>query len=360
MLRAGPRADRVCGGGFPPEAWVLNAKENALRILRFERPERIVGGPPTHNCSYFGVNHEPLAGVGGHDSPIGTVWHDIWGVGWRKELDGVMGFAIEHPLADFTTPGVLERFAWPDPDDERLVGPIRERAAACPDRDATFLIGSHRETLWERCYNLVGMDRLMMAMVDAPAAVHELLTRVMDFQLGVAKHYLSVGVDFIGLGDDLGSQRAPLFSRRLLEEYFVPQYRRLVSLYKRRGVLINFHSCGNVEPIVDFFMDMGVDCLNPVQASANDLDAIRARTAGRMALQGGVSTHAIMTGPVEAIIAETRRRLWQLGRDGGYFCGPDQGMPFPEAHIAAMRETVQRYGVYPIAEPPEEELNVVH
>mgnify|MGYP000116727414 CR=1 FL=1 len=41
-----------------------------------------------------------------------------------------------------------------------------------------------------------------------------------------------------------------------------------------------------------------------------------------------------------------------LGREGGYFCSPDQGMPFPEEHIAALREEVESYGVYPL-KPPE-------
>ncbi len=339
----------------------MNAKENALRILRFDRPERVVQGPPKADCSYFGVNHEPFAGVGGHDSPIGTQWCDIWGVGWRKELDGVMGFAVKHPV-DLAC---LDRFGPPDPDDERICSQVYRRAETI-DRAGRFLTGSHRETLWERCYNLAGMDRLMMGFIDAPEAVRELLARVMDFQLGIARHYAAVGVEVAGLGDDLGSQRALLFSRGILTEFFVPQYRRLIEFYKRRGVIVTFHSCGHVEPIIDVFVELGVDCLNPVQATANDLDAVRRASAGRMAIQGGVSTHRIMTGPVEAIRAETRRRLWQLGRcetagkdgepvrlDGGYFCAPDQGMPFPPAHLSAFEQTLAEFGRYPLPPPDE-------
>ncbi len=56
----------------------MNARENALRILRFDSPERIVGGLPSHGISYFGVNHEPFEGEGGHQSPVGTQWRDVW------------------------------------------------------------------------------------------------------------------------------------------------------------------------------------------------------------------------------------------------------------------------------------------
>lgn len=324
----------------------MNPKENALRIIRFDGPERITSGPPAYECSYFGVNHRPFEGVGGHDSPLGTKWHDVWGVGWQKELEGVMGYAREHPLSDLR----LDRFSFPDPDDPRLCERIYERAKGA-DREKSFVTGSHRETLWERSYNLVGMDNLMIAFIDSPEAVRELLRRVMDFQLGIARHYIEVGIELANLGDDLGSQRGLLFSPQILREFFVAEYRRLISFYKERGVFIGFHSCGHVEPVLDVFMDLGVDILNPVQAMANELDAVREKTRGRMALQGGVSTHTIMLGPVEKIRKETRLRLWQLGRGGGYFCGPDQGLPFPEEHIAALRETVEEYGVYPVSPP---------
>ena len=67
-----------------------------------------------------------------------------------------------------------------------------------------------------------------------------------------------------------------------------------------------------------------------------------------MALQGGISSGLVVSGPIERIRHEVRHRVRQLGRDGGYFCGPDQGMPWPEEHIQALREAVEGYGTYPL------------
>jgi len=326
----------------------MNVKENALRILRFDDPERIVGGMPGHNISYFGVNHEPFEGEGGHGSPVGTQWRDIWDVGWRKEMEGVMGYAVHHPLADLD----VEHYDWPDPDDQRLVKQIYERAADPEfDRENQFASGSHRETLWERAYNLVGMDRLMMAFFDAPDAVREIFRRITDFQLGIAQHYVKCGIEIAGTGGDLGTQVGLLVSPGIMQEFMVPEWRRLIAFYKQRDVVITKHCCGHVEPILEMLIDLGIDCLNPIQATANDQGKVREITQGRMALSGGVSTRIIMEGPAERIRAETRKCMWTLGRRGGYFCGPDQGMPFPEEHIAALRETVGEYGAYPLARP---------
>ena len=54
----------------------MNAKENALRIIRFDNPERIVTGCPTTGIAYRGCNHEGYAG-GGHHLPVGSRWTDI-------------------------------------------------------------------------------------------------------------------------------------------------------------------------------------------------------------------------------------------------------------------------------------------
>jgi len=327
----------------------VNARENAVRCIRFDSPERIVTGLPTHPVWYVGCNHEAHDGGGGHDCPVGTRWTDIWGVGWQKEQPGVMAFPRHAPLAE---PAALKTYRWPDPDDDRICGQIHEQARQFPGGDV-FLAGSNRDTVWEKAYMLVGMENLMVYFHTEPNFVREVFRRIMDFQVGIARHYLDVGIEAVAMSDDLGTQAGPLLGPATVEQFLVPQYRRLFDLYKAAGVIVNFHSCGRIDAFVETFMALGVDILNPVQATANDLDAIRAATAGRMALQGGVGTATIYDGPVERIVAETRQRLWQLGRDGGYLCCPDQGLPFPPGHLEALHDAVEQYGKYPIEKPSE-------
>jgi uroporphyrinogen decarboxylase len=322
----------------------MNPRENAVRIVRFDQPERIVGALPGLTLAYCGCNHDGFAG-GGHDSPVGSRWTDIWGTGWHKEHDGWMGYPEVWPLAQL--PAALKTYRWPDPDDERICSTIH-RQAMDADRAKGFLIGSHRDTLWEKAYMLLGMKNALCFFLSEPRAMREVLRRIMDFQLAIARHYLDAGVEAVSLSDDLGCQDRLLFSRQIIEEFLIPEYRRLFDLYRSRGVLIQFHSCGHIEPVLDIFMDLGVDVLNPVQATANNLDRVRAVTQGRMALQGGVRSGIVMNGPIEAIRDEVRRRLWQLGREGGYFCCADQALPYPAEHLEAMRAAVREFGAYPL------------
>lgn len=305
-------------------------------------------GQPAHGTAYFGANHEDPAGGPGPAGPVGTKWTDIWGVGWEKEQDGVMGFPRRHPLADL--PDVLRSYAWPDPDDERIARRIYEQAQGF-DRAEKFLQGSHRETLWEKTYILCGMENAMCAFYSEPNAIREVLRRVMDFQLGIARHYVAVGIEIAGMGDDLGTQQGLILSPEIIRDFLYPEYRRLFDFYKKHGVLVCFHSCGHVTPILEMFMELGVTSMNPLQATANNLAEMRRITAGRMCLHGGIRSDLIVDGPVAAIEKETRRLMWELGRDGGYFCAPDQGMPWPEEHIRAVRDTVAAFGAYPLCAP---------
>lgn len=321
----------------------MNQKENFLRILRFDHPERVICHLPAYSLHYFGMNHEGFDG-GGDDCQVGSRWTDIWGTGWHKIHAGVMGLPEVCPLAEIEN---LPDYTWPDPNDPRLTQTIDDLARAFPGGDC-LLAGSHRDTLWEKAYMLVGMENMMMYFLSEPAFAREVLHRIMDFQLGIARHYLKLGVEMVFLGDDLGTQQGPLLGPRIVRAFLEPEYRRLFDLYRQHGVLIGFHSCGNVASVVEMFMDLGVNLLNPVQASANDLDRLRSITHGRMALQGGVSSATLMEGPPEQIVAEAHQRMLQLGQQGGYVCQPDQGMPYPPGNLQVLYDAVESLGRYPL------------
>ncbi len=314
----------------------MTPRENLLRVLNRAQPAWVPSGLPLYGLRYLGANHESWDGSGGDGSRAGARWTDVWGVGWRKELPDVMGLVEHPPLADLSR---LDDHPFPDPRDPRLCEPIWADPLDF-DRDQCFLSGGHRDTLFEQAYMLVGMERLMLAFYDHPAAVRELFRRITDFHLGLAEQYVERGVEWATLGDDLGSQRGLLFGRRILEEFFAPEYRRLLGFYKQHGVRISFHSCGKIEDALDLFLELGVDVLNPVQASANDLPLVRARTAGRMTLMGAVPSHVVLEGPPERIRAEVAEKIAQLWEGGGYICTPDQGLPFPQEHVRIFNEAV--------------------
>jgi uroporphyrinogen decarboxylase len=321
----------------------LTPKDNYLRTVRFGEPEYVPNSRhlPVASIGYNGVNPEDGRVEGTVES-----W-DFWGVKWQQELEGVMPFPRHCPL------GQLDRwgdYAWPDPCHPDRTATLPEQAARI-DRDQTILAVSHRSTLYERAWELVGMEELLILLGSEPAKIEWLFDHIIEFQIGIAEQYLSFEPDLAQLGDDLGTQLGLFVSPAVFRRHLKPRYARLIELYKRHDVLIEFHSCGNILGLVDDFLELGIDILNPIQPRAiRELQLLRRKTQGRMALKGGVDTQYTLTlGTPEDVRAEVRQRIGVLGRDGGYICGPDQTIPMPEENSRALDDAIAEYGRYPLA-----------
>jgi uroporphyrinogen decarboxylase len=311
--------------------------ENFYQLVKFEKPEFIPSKIPDHHAAYLGSYHESFDGLG-HHSPVGTVWKDVWGITWKKEIDGIMGFPIEHPLADLTE---LDGFAFPDLADPRLTARLYEEAKKA---DGRLLSGANNNLVWEKACYLVGMENLMVYLYTEPELVKKLFHRIMDFQLSLAEHNVKAGCKVIKIADDHGAQNALLLGMDMFNKFILPEYERIFDFYRDKGVVINYHSCGYIEPLIGTFINLGIHILNPVQATANDLERVRDLSKGKLVLQGAVNSHVVYNGTEDEIRGLVRQRIDALGKGGGYICCPDQGLEYPPRHIEILEDEVAQYG----------------
>jgi uroporphyrinogen decarboxylase len=146
---------------------------------------------------------------------------------------------------------------------------------------------------------------------------------------------------------DFGTQRGPLFDPALFGQFFVPAWRRLThAIHAARPALkIFLHSCGAVRSLIPYFIAAGIDILNPVQWSADDMDRgeLTREFGGRIVFWGG-AVHNQRTlpfaGPEEVKweVRESITRFTDGGRQGGYVVAPIHNIQadVPAANIAAL------------------------
>ena len=322
-------------------------KENSLRIIENNQPQRVEVSTPMKYISYLGCDHEDYDTHLPFDKEATKIWVDIWGTTWEFHQGGISEMPIGNPLSDGL--GVIDQYHWPDPNDERLIAKIYQEREKITTFDDGFLTGLNRELLWEKSYMLAGMENMMIWFKLEPNLVKDIFHHIMQFQLGIAKHYVELGVEMVKFADDLGGQNNALFSHEIFEEFILPEYRKIFDFYNQNNVLIYLHSCGNIEKFLEDFIELEVDILNPVQATANNLDYVRKVTAGKIVLEGGVNSSIVMHGKEPEVEDEVKKRIHQLGKDGGYFCKPDQTLPYPEKNIYKLIDAVERYGKYPLS-----------
>lgn len=280
---------------------------------------------------------------GGHpgDSrpPDMPIWRDAWGVGWQKESPdpSLMPYPIEHPLHDGLEN--VGRITPPDASDGRLFADL----VHLRHPEDQLLVAEHPFSIYERAWLLAGMQNLLTCMADAPDLVDRLFAMIGDFEEQIARQYVRLRVEAAWISDDYGMSSALMFSPAMWRRFVRPHLERLVSVYHEAGALVILHSCGNISALIDDFLEVGIDVLDPLQPNCNRLDFIRDRTAGRICLCGGIESSILLAGDTATTIAETHRRVALLGESGGYIVGPDDDWDYPVATHDAMLSAVEHY-----------------
>ena len=177
---------------------------------------------------------------------------------------------------------------------------------------------------------------------------------MLDVQFEVTRRTLEAargGIDFIWMGEDLGSQQAPLISPALLRRHILPRHQRFLDLARAYDVPVMMHTCGSSSWAYEDYIAMGLKVVDTLQPEAKDMApaTLKARFGGRLAFHGCISTAGpVAYGTVEDVVAYCRNTLDIMKPGGGYCFAPTHSLQdnSPTENVVAMYETARRYGRY--------------
>lgn len=193
-----------------------------------------------------------------------------------------------------------------------------------------------------------------VSLVERPDYIHA----VFDYQCEVALKNLEafariagdeVDVLFI-CGTDFGTQASQFCSGATFDELWAPYYRRVNDWVHRHTRWKTFkHSCGAVYPLIERFIDVGFDILNPVQCSAVGMapERLKQEFGSRLVFWGGgVDTQRTLPfGTPEAVRAEVMERLRVFAPGGGFVFNTIHNIQArtPVANIVAMCDAIRDF-----------------
>lgn len=345
----------------------MTPRENRLRAARFERPDHIplsLGiGPVGWSCYPHDRLQELMAshpllypGFTPSDSPVipepapwrraGAPHTDSWGCVWETVEDGITGAVTQPALADWDD---LPRYVPPSPAEHNGWGPVDWSAVAAGLERARergeLLAGSlrHGHTFLTLSY-MRGYESLTLDMADGEPRFLQLLDIVEEFNAGVMRRYLELGVEWMGYPEDLGMQQGPMLSPAHMARYIAPVYRRLIAPARAAGCVVHMHSDGDVRALADQLLGAGVDVLN-VQDLVNGLDWIETELKGQVCIDLDLDRQSITRfGTPEQIDAHVRECVERLGSRGGGLMltyGLHRGVPLD--NLAALMDAMERY-----------------
>jgi uroporphyrinogen decarboxylase len=252
-----------------------------------------------------------------------------WGSG-ASEVGPDDWFPSVCPMASATTVAEIEDYPWPDMDDPTRVAHVGEQAARLAAENRYAIMA----TPWllfplERAFAMQGMDVFLMNLVFYPAFAEALLWKIQERCKVLMGHFLDAlgdNVDIIKIGDDLGTQDSLMMSPEMYRRVLKPIHADYIRFIRERTkAKVFFHTDGDVFDLIEDFIEIGVDILNPIQTSAGkmaDLAELKARWGDRLTFCGGIDTQRILPrGTPEEVRREVRRVIEILGPGGGYMLG---------------------------------------
>ena len=265
------------------------------------------------------------------------VWEDEFGVRWNRSVDKDIGVVCNRAV----TPDNLEEYEFRDPDDPGRYAAYPDTLAAHGDGFAVVNLGF---SLFERAWTLTGMENLLMAMVAEKDFAHDLLDRILQFNLKAIGNACSFDIDAMMFGDDWGQQRGLIMGPGLWREFIKPRVRQMYQAVKASGKWVFIHSCGKVDEVFPDLIECGLDAFNPFQPEAMDVFEMKRRYGQALTFYGGISTQRLLPyGTVQQVRDEVRRLLDRIGQGGGYIAAPAHAIPGdarPE-NVAAMIEVLR-------------------
>ncbi|MCX6030676.1 MAG: hypothetical protein NT169_15440 [Chloroflexi bacterium] len=253
---------------------------------------------------------------------------DDWGITVHRSENSRQFDIVAHPLAEATIAD-LDHYVWPIVDDDARYAGLREQAQTLHEESDFAICGATLDTaIYDKAWQLRGMARFLEDLLLDPGFALALLEKVAAVQYRRHELFLAaVGgyLDVITIADDMGSQRGPIMRPALYRAMIKPFHKRYVETIRRfTDAKVLFHACGSIVDLVDDFIEIGVDALNPMQVSAAGMspENLRRRFAGRMAFWGGIdSQYVLPKGSPDDVRAAVRETLAVMGRDGGYVLG---------------------------------------
>ena len=269
---------------------------------------------------------------------------DEWGA-TRKLTGDCIAAVLTSPITDITRHA---EYRFPAPDAPHRFATLERALERFGDRRAVIL---NLRDGFSDMRDLLSYEEALMQLMLEPERFSELLDRVVDYNLELARVAAErYGVNVIATTDDVANAEGLLLPPDRYMEVIGPSFKRVMQGYKDLGYAIVKHCDGEITPLIDFWIECGIDCLDPIDPAAGyTMVGMKAKYGGRICLKGNVDCKgALCDGTPEEVRTEVQKCIEDGGAGGGLILSSSntihRGVK-PE-NYRAMLDALREFGGY--------------
>ncbi len=272
-----------------------------------------------------GVHPRPSSKLELKIDSVKDEWADEWGTVHVRPKGGYF-YDIKKPvMADFTLED-LKNYKFPDPSDKARREGLKEEINEIREKsDKAIILFNATWGLWESLWLFRGFEQAYIDIAANKEFVGYLWDKLLEWMKAFWDNILSeVGgdIDVLQIGDDLGSQRGPVFNPKTYKEMLKPLHKDLVAFIKSKtDAKVYIHSCGDISWVIEDFIDCQIDILNPVQVGASNMDSkdLKKKFGDRITFWGGgCDTSILLNGTPQQVREEVKKRINDFAPGGGF------------------------------------------
>jgi uroporphyrinogen decarboxylase len=244
---------------------------------------------------------------------------------------------------------------FPVPDAERFdYEQALEEAKADGGEHALYVGGAGIPDVINSNGRIMGMEDILCYLATGEEYAMEFVHRRVDFQLGFLERLIDKCgeyIDFMWLGEDLGTQIAPMISLQLYRKTLLPIHKKFADLANAYNIPSLIHTCGSSSWAYEDFIEIGIKGVDTLQPEAVDMspEYLVSNFGGRLNFRGCISTAGPLAyGNADEVTQVCKRTLEIMKPFRGYHFAPTHAIQdnTPVENVIAMYQAAHDHGTY--------------
>lgn len=353
----------------------MSSKERVKKTFNFEKTDRVPIGYEANAainaklCEALGVDKNDKEGL---MQALGVDYRSISAPYIGKELftapprrrvsqlEGSIMRWVEHEtggywdFCDFPLKDADEKkfnsFPVPDPDDFDYDFAV-EKAKSYNNQYALYVGGAGIPDIINSNGRIMGMEDILCYLLTGEEYVINFINRRVDFQIKMMERLLNKCkglIDFMWLGEDLGTQIAPMISPDVYRKRLKPIHKMFADLAEDYGIPTIVHTCGSSSWAFEDFIEIGIKGVDTLQPEAVNMspEYLVRYFGGRLNFRGCISTAGPLAyGTKDQVIEYCKETLEIMKTCGGYHFAPTHAIQdnTPVENVIAMYQAAHDF-----------------